>query len=75
MKRSQCRRLVPHCDLVMMMRSANGVSEVKNMNLVERCVKHPGEKGTYKVLWNAGGLRAPHRHQDLNVMKSDEHTK
>ena len=41
----------------MMMRSANGVSEVKYKNLLERCVKHPGEEGTYKVLWNAGGLR------------------
>ena len=43
-------------DLIMMMRDANGVSEVKYKNLVERCVIHPEEKEMYKVLRNSGTL-------------------
>ena len=33
------------CDLIMLIRDANGVNKVKYENLVERCVKHPEEKG------------------------------
>ena len=44
------------CDLIMMMRDANGVSEVKCKNLVERCAEHPEEKEMYQVLRHAGRL-------------------
>ena len=44
------------CDLITVMRDANGVSEVEYENLAERCVKHPEKKGVYKVLRNAGML-------------------
>ena len=50
------------CDLTMVMRNANGVSEVKYENLVERCVRCPEEKGMYEIQRNAGGLLF---HEDL----------
>ena len=37
------------CDLSMVMRDANGVSEVKNENLVEGHVKHFEQKGMYEI--------------------------
>ena len=40
-------------DLIMLIQDANGVSEVKN--LVERCVKHPEEKGMHEIQSNARG--------------------
>ena len=42
------------CDLIMAMRDANGLSEVKYDNLAERCVKHPDEKGMFEIRRNAG---------------------
>ena len=42
------------CYLILVMRSASGVCEVKYENFVERCVKYPEEKRMYKVLRNAG---------------------
>ena len=42
------------CYLILVMRSASGLSEVKYENLVERCVKYLEEKRMYKVLRNAG---------------------
>ena len=44
------------CDLIMMMRYANGVSQVKCKNLVERCVRRSEEKEMYEIQRNAGGL-------------------
>ena len=41
-------------DLIMMMRDANGVGEVKNKNLLERCVKHTEEKEKNEIQKNAG---------------------
>ena len=43
-------------DLIMAMRDANGVSEVKFEKLVERCVRHPEENGMDEVERNAGML-------------------
>ena len=44
------------CDLIMVMRNANGVSEVKYENLVERCVRRPEGKGMHEIQRNAGRL-------------------
>ena len=40
----------------MLMRDANGVSEVKYVNLVERCVKHHEDQRMYEIQRNAGRL-------------------
>ena len=44
------------CDLIMLMRDPNGQSEVKYENLVERCMKHPKEKGIYEIQRNVRRL-------------------
>ena len=44
------------CGAITVMRDANGVSEVQCGTLVERCVKHPEEKGMDGVQRNAGRL-------------------
>ena len=56
---SASRRLFPKCqtfcDLIMLVRDANGVNEVKHDNLVERCVRRLEEKEMYELERNAGG--------------------
>ena len=43
-----------YCGVIMiMMRDANSVSEVRCENLVERCVRHPEEKEMCHVMRNA----------------------